>query len=226
MEKNNISPVKNFNIYYLLIIDQSGSMMPLRQMAISSINETLQTIRSFNEDRNVSEPFVSIVTFSGDGRKGVKTVRDRISASCINDFEEKDFVPNGCTPLYDAIGLSVTSLEKNIRPCDKVMVTIITDGYENTSEEFSATSIKSIIDMLRRKGWTFGFIGANQDAVLTANGLGIRNALNYDCTEEGMSRMSERMSDSLRCYEDRIELACKLNRPDLCEDLNDIYVEV
>ena len=73
---------------------------------------------------------------------------------------------------------------------DVVLVTIITDGYENSSCEYSAQAIRTLVDKLKKKGWTFAYIGANQDAVEVASGLNIDNALNFDATPEGTVFMS------------------------------------
>lgn len=55
------------------------------------------------------------------------------------------------TALYDAIGTSVTDLERNKGKEDKVLVTIITDGYENDSIEWDGASVKKLIDRLCKR---------------------------------------------------------------------------
>jgi hypothetical protein len=46
---------------------------------------------------------------------------------------------------------------------------IVTDGLENASKEFTQEQIRKLVSDL--DDWRFVFIGANQDAVLTAKGL-------------------------------------------------------
>jgi len=184
----------NTNIYNLIIVDQSGSMFSIYDMALSSLNETIQTVRGVQKENPQINQFISIAVFSGEGTRGVKLVRDRVPITNVKDLTKEDYRPDGCTPLYDAIGSTVTSLKKNITKEDKVMVTIITDGYENSSTEYNAAGIRSIIEILRSEGWTFGFIGANQDAVLTAKELNINNALNFECTDHGVETMSAKLS--------------------------------
>ena len=48
---------------------------------------------------------------------------------------------------------------------DRVLATVITDGMENASEEYSGKTIKALVDRLREKGWTLAYIGANQDCI-------------------------------------------------------------
>lgn len=179
------------NVYNLIILDESGSMYSIYEQALSGINETLATIRSNQELFPLHRNYVSIVTFEGDA-SGVKLRRDRIPVGSIKDLTRKDYAPGGCTPLYDAIGMSVTRLAESIMPNDKVLVTIITDGEENSSSKYSGKAVQEMISRQREKGWTFAYIGANQDAVEVAREIGIDNALNFDATPEGTVEMSIR----------------------------------
>ena len=74
---------------------------------------------------------------------GVKTRRDRVPIGSVEPFTEKDYRPGGCTPLYDAMGKTLNELEGLIHPEDKVVVTVITDGMENSSQEYSGRIIKN-----------------------------------------------------------------------------------
>lgn len=181
---------KSLNVYNLLIIDESGSMHSIYQQALSGINETLNGIRNAQKDYPDQNQYVSIVTFEGSGPVGVKTRRDRVPASKVENMSRADYRPGGCTPLYDAMGLAITHLDACISDGDAVLVTIITDGLENASTEYSGTSVKELVSRQREKGWTFAYIGANQDAVEVARDLNISNALNFDASPEGMVTMS------------------------------------
>ena len=142
------------NIYNVIILDESGSMSSIYKETLSSMNEVLGGIRKEQEAYPEQKNFVSIVTFEGEGIRGIKTRRDRVPIESIKNFTEEDYRPGGCTPLYDAMGKTLNELEGLVRADDRVMVTVITDGYENSSEEYSGKTIKSLVDRLRRKGWT------------------------------------------------------------------------
>ena len=58
-----------------------------------------------------------------------------------------------------------------------VLVTILTDGEENSSRSYTSAHVKDLVDS---KSWKFVYLGANQDAVLTAQGLGINTSMDYD----------------------------------------------
>ena len=182
------------NIYNVIILDESGSMTAIYDQAISGINEVLSGIRKSNEEHPDQQHYVTIVTFEGYGISGLKTRRDRVAIEKVKDFTREDYQPGGGTPLYDAMGKTLNTLESQINEDDRVMVTVITDGYENSSQEYSGRTVKELVNRLRGKGWTFAYIGANQDAVEVARDLNIDNALNFDATPEGTCNMSIRFS--------------------------------
>jgi len=188
MEENN----KTINVYNLLIIDESGSMHSIYSQALSGINETINGIRNAQTDYPNQNQYVSIVTFEGGGMNAVKTRRDRVPVSKVADMTEKDYRPGGCTPLYDAMGQAITHLDGCVNEADAVFVTVITDGYENSSCEYSGKAVKELVSRQREKGWTFAYIGANQDAVEVAKDLNISNAMNFDASPSGTIHMYAR----------------------------------
>jgi hypothetical protein len=62
----------------------------------------------------------------------------------------------------------------------------LTDGKENASETPQET-VRNLVEEKRGSGWEFLFIGANQDAALTAEGVGMDadKSLNMDHSGEG-----------------------------------------
>ena len=178
------------NIYNVIILDESGSMSSIYRETIQSMNEVINGIRKNQEDHPNQHHYVTIVTFEGDGIRGVKTRRDRVPIGVIRDFTTRDYRPGGCTPLYDAMGKTLNELESLILEDDRVFATIITDGYENSSREYSGRTIKELVNRLREKGWILAYIGANQDAVEVARDLHIDNALDYCASPLGVKRMS------------------------------------
>lgn len=180
------------NIYNVIILDESGSMSSIYKETIQSVNEVINGIRKNQEDYPEQHHYVSIITFEGDGIGGVKTRRDRVPIGVIQDFTTRDYRPGGCTPLYDAMGKTLNELESLILEDDRVFATVITDGYENSSREYSGRTIKELVGRLREKGWILAYIGANQDAIEVARDLHIGNALNYAATPTGVEQMGRR----------------------------------
>jgi uncharacterized protein YegL len=205
------------NIYNLIILDESGSMSAIERQAVSAMNETFQGIRNASKANPEQNFFVSLVVFEGSGVKGVRTVRDRIPVENIKDISQEEYRPGDCTPLYDAMGVAISSLSKVTKDGDPVLVTVITDGMENASEEYSGKAIKELVSRKREKGWTFAYIGANQDAVEVARELDIRNALNFEATEAGTKRMGRKLADATALY-------CKnVADSECCRDMENFF---
>lgn len=179
-------------IFNLIILDESGSMQSIKQTAIASMNETLQTIRAAESKYEDQEHYVSFVTFNDS----VKTVRECAPAMEIGDITEADYHPDCCTALYDAMGMSINALRKKVAKGDRVLVTVITDGYENASKEYNSKAIKALVGELRGKGWVFAYIGANQDVEQVAKNISITNALQFESTKHGTANMGIQLSRS------------------------------
>ena len=178
-------------IFNLLILDESGNMYSIEKQAVDSVNETLQSVRAAQKKYEDQEHYVSFVTFNSES---IRTVLDRVEAEKAEDIIQAQFNPRCSTPLYDAIGKSVMEPKKSVAENDKVLVTIITDGYENCSVEYNQNSVKAMTEKLGKEGWTFAYIGANQDAKAVSHELGIKNAMNFDATEDGTIYMSKSLS--------------------------------
>ena len=75
-------------------------------------------------------------------------------------------------------------LQQKVTHEDRVLVTIITDGYENASRTWSGKQIKSLVQELRQMGWTFTYIGADQDVEKVAETIGVQNSLRFSANAE------------------------------------------
>ena len=195
-------------IFNLIIIDESGSMQSIKKQAIDSVNETIQTIRSAQTKYEDQEHYVSLITFNDD----VKTVYDCVPVSEVKELTSENYHPDCCTALYDAMGLSVNALRKKVAEIDKVLVTVVTDGYENASKEYSGKAIKALVDELKANGWVFAYIGANQDMEAVAASISITNTLNFEATCAGTTVMSKKLRSSRSHWFDKI--ARGLSSPD------------
>ena len=190
-------------IHNLLILDESGSMHSIYNQALSGANETIQSIRAAQAQYTDQDHRFTFVTFNTVA-PNIKTVIDDAPISEVKDLTEADYSPNACTPLHDAMGMSITALERKVGEGDRVLVTIITDGLENASREYSGKAIKALVGRLREKGWTFVYIGANQDAIEVAKGMDILNSLNFCASEEGTRAMFEKQRRSRDVFYSKI----------------------
>ena len=176
----------------LIILDESGSMSGLEKVSVDGVNETIQTIKASNEQLPEQKQLMTFVTFSDKYGKPYRKRFELADISTVDTYLLSDYQPGGTTPLYDTMGDTLTELEKVATENDIVLVTIITDGYENSSREYDAEKIRALVKRLDEKDWVFTYIGANQDAILEARKIGINNAMNYDADEDGTREMWEK----------------------------------
>ena len=190
-------------IYNLIILDQSGSMSSICNQAIAGVNETIGTIKA--DDRKNSEDceqFISLVAFCGCN---TSFIMENVPAQEAKTITQNDYSPCCSTPLYDAMGMSLTKLHNLIKDQKAIAsVTIITDGYENASRRYTSDKVKKSIEKHKKHGWEFVFIGANIDAVETAGhfGIGADRAINYCSDNIGTGKVYDAVAKAtvaMRC---------------------------
>lgn len=207
-------------IYNLVILDESGSMESIKRAAVSGCNETIQSIHSIQKEHSETQlHFLSLVSFNSCN--STKILYDKVPIENAKELSSKEYLPDNCTPLYDAMGLSFKHLQNTINKKQKnsVFVTVITDGLENASTIFDAWKLNSMINELKLKGWTFAYIGANQDAVLEGEKIGIQNTIYFEADEKGTKTMFEQ-ANTLRSY-----YANKVSEGASSEEMNAILVK-
>ena len=182
-------------VFNLIILDESGSMSSIEKQAVSGLNETFQTIRNAQKEHKEQQHFISFVTFNS---ARIKSVLNRQKIESDKMLKWTDYDPNDCTPLFDAMGRSLNELKNHVSDEDVVLVTIITDGYENASREYSGRDIKNLVAELKAKGWVFAYIGTNQDVDAVADDMGIRSRMHYEYSDLGASEMFRTESHSKR----------------------------
>ncbi len=187
-------------IFNLIIIDESGSMQTIKHAAINNVNETIQTIRAAQKKHEDQEHFASLVTFNDD----VKCIYECVPVEEVKELTSETYMPACCTALYDAMGISLNALRKRVAEADKVLVTVVTDGYENASKEYTGKAIKALVDELKTKGWVFAYMGANHDVEAAAATISITNAISFEASDAGVVEMSTGVCYSRSAWYDDI----------------------
>ena len=188
-------------VYNLLILDESGSMEMIKDVAVSGLNETLQTIVSAQKEHPEQKHYVTLVTFNS---VRINKVMDRLPVDPVTELKWNDYTPNNCTPLFDAMGQSLTELREHVTDQDVVLATIITDGMENASKEYDGAMIKRLVAQLKEQGWVFAYIGTNQDVDAVADGLGIHSKMYYEYSLKGTSDMFEEERRHRKVFYNRV----------------------
>ena len=192
-------------IYNLVVLDKSGSMGRIRQAAMEGFNETLAGIKKAQQKyAETQQHYISLVTFCSCSRDAVY---DKVPVAEAEPLTLNQYVPCCCTPLYDAMGFALTSLREHVKDINDVavVVTIITDGMENASREYDRNSIRALVDSLKSEGWSFTFMGANQNSSEVAQSLAIRNSQNFDYSDEGIDKAYRRDRSSKMAYFSKLD---------------------
>ena len=174
-------------VFNLIVVDESGSMCVIEKQALAGLNETIQTVKKVQDAHPDMEQHITIMTFDS-GHK--RYIYDNVLAKDATMLSEKDYNPGGATPLYDAVGIAISRLNAITTDDDHVLMTIITDGEENCSTEYSLNMIKTLIEKLKKHNWTFSFIGTdNLDVESMAKEMNIDNHLTFTEDAEGTAEM-------------------------------------
>ena len=180
-------------VYNLIILDKSGSMSSIAKAAIAGFNETVGGIRSAQERfKDTQEHFVSLMIFCNCEKR---LVYDKVPVAEVKELTSKDYQPCCCTPLYDAMGISINALFNDIKDKEDAtaMVTVITDGLENASKEYSGKAIKALVERMKdQEGWNFAYIGTNQDVEAVSASLNIDNHFTFEDDDAGMRKAWEK----------------------------------
>ena len=170
---------KNFT-ELIFILDKSGSMSGLENDTIGGFNSMLENQKAVD-----GECRITTVLFDNSHT----LLHDRIDIHAVSPMTNTEYFVGGSTALLDAIGLTINNLvsvQRNTAEdyrADKVMFVIITDGEE-------------------KYGWEFIFLGANIDAVQTAQRFGIDadRAVDYIPDAKGTQLNFEAMAETVACY--------------------------
>ena len=191
-------------VYNVIILDKSGSMSSIARQAIDGVNETIGSIKSAQEKNPDQKHIVTLVAFCGCE---MKTIYDNVPVNEVAPLTDRDYRPCCMTPLYDAVGSTITRVHalKGNDDNSLALVTVITDGYENASREFSLTALKSLIDSYKDQGWQFTYIGADHEVEQVAFSLHIDHCLQFDKSEEGTQTMFAKERRSRLRWMERME---------------------
>ena len=204
-------------IYNLVILDASGSMSAIYNQALSGVKETIATIRMAQQQHPDLEQYLTLASFSA-GENFLNRIYSAKPIVEVRDITSADYPLLGCTALYDAMGTTISELQQKLCHDDRVLVTIITDGYENASRTWSGSQIKSLVEELRQMGWTFTYIGADQNVEKVAEGIGVRNCLRFSADAESTQKMFARERESRKRYYGAMQEKCSRRESSLVED--------
>jgi len=190
--------MKNHYSEIAFVLDRSGSMESCREAAIEGFNSFLQ-----EQQRTEGLAKLTLILFDDEYLLPI----DALPVAEILPLDNDSYVPRGSTALLDAIGRTIdelgarlASLPEQDRPV-QVIVAILTDGLENSSQNYTWQQIADAIkQQSERYRWTFLFLGANQDAIATAAQMNITaaNAAAYVADAAGLHASASSFTRKVR----------------------------
>ena len=189
-------------VFNLVILDASGSMSIIRKAAHKGLNDTIKQLKSIQKEMPDRQQLLTVILFNSDD---TEFLYDNTPIREVGNLPYGAYKPTGCTPLYDAIGQGIEHVRKIKGRNDSAMVTIITDGEENSSIHFNHHRIKRLIDECQQKGWDFTFIGTEGlDVDRISTSIGITQNIVFEQNDAGTATMFEKRHRQIRDYNERL----------------------
>lgn len=157
-----------------LTLDRSGSMA-------SMWNETVAGVKTFLEDQSKEDgkTWITVTVFDNE-------IDELFYAWAVEDVPGIETRPRGMTALLDGAAQTIHRTQEWLDDNDwfdgKVLQVIVTDGYENASQEYDTKKFRALVEEKKAQGWEFVFLGANIDAWATGTSYGIsgQSVMDYD----------------------------------------------
>ena len=156
-------------VHVSFLIDRSGSMGGLQSDVVDGFNGFLAEQREKPADCTLT-----LVQF--DSNDPYEVIHDAVPVEKVPDLTREQYRPRGTTPLLDALGTLIETADARmagIEHAEDQIVAVFTDGLENASREWTRAKLFDVVTARRNEGWTFVFMGANQDSYAEAGRLGM-----------------------------------------------------
>lgn len=179
------------------VVDRSGSMASIATDAIGGFNTFLASQKA-----QPGPTRFTLVLFDNE----YQVVHNGTPIRLVEDLTSTTFIPRGSTALLDAIGKTMDDMGTRLsqtpeheRP-GKVILAILTDGEENSSEVYTPEKVERMLRHQQEKyQWEVLFLAANQDAIMAAKQLAIpsENAFNFCPSPKGIQMAFSALSDDI-----------------------------
>lgn len=185
--------------HIVFLLDRSGSMESIREDAVGGFNSLIA-----DQQAQCGRCRFTLVQFNC--QDPAEVVHEMAPIQDVPRLTQATFQPRGGTPLLDAMGHLIThtgeklaAMPEHERP-GKVIFAVLTDGIENMSYLHSRDNVFAMVKHQREAySWHFMFLGADQDAITEARGLGISGecTLSIAKTRQGTRKAFEMTSRAM-----------------------------
>ena len=168
----------------IIILDKSASMLPDIEKLITGYNDLVdEQINQGSNNKFTCITFNTLVELFVEG-----------TFPNINKIKDGDIITSGCTALLDAIGEAYTLVLNSSHK--KVSLTIITDGLENSSKNYTSQDLDNLKNEISKNtDLNITFIGSDINCV-SLNPIIKHVSTNINCRGDIASAMRS-MSESI-----------------------------
>lgn len=190
----------------MILVDGSGSMSAIKQGVIEGINGFVTEQKGLP-----GHALFSMAQFDSGYSNELRynTLYDFVDIDKAQPLTDYSYIPGGGTPLLDAtakavrdLGSKLASIPEASRP-SKVILVIVTDGQENTSQDTKKEQVQAMLKHQQDVyNWQVVYLGANQDSFAEAGQMGIMRSAtaNYAYTSQGLNHAVMSTSASVGSY--------------------------
>ncbi len=191
------------NTYYHLVLDKSGSMDSCWSEARQVIMQQLVELKRVQKENPESRIFFSYCAFN-QALRFSNEIMDLETAK----IDWLTIYPDGMTALYDAIGESISYIQKKgnvdfTQGNSDVVMLILTDGHENASKKHIGMDIKEMLQAYESSGnWNFLFLGAGLNITEVTENLdrGNKNSISFEKSDfqETFTLVNEELEEFIK----------------------------
>lgn len=173
----------------ICVVDRSGSMHNIIDDAVGGFNSFLHDQKQLED-----EAYLTLYRFDNE----VELLYECLPVPEFPEATRETFKPRNNTAMWDAVGTALNDGVNRIKD-SKVIVVVITDGWENASQKYNASGVKKMIEECREMKWEFLFLGANIDTLEVGNEMGLAAAqtVQYAANARGVETAYMNISDTV-----------------------------
>lgn len=212
------TPVKSqLENRFAIVLDESGSMLGIRQQTVDAFNSILKTIK----DQGAASGQKNTITLCIFNGFGIRFVCVNQPVSLTSPLTTSDYTPGGGTPLWDAVGDTITKLrEVCAGPAGdsenvSMVLNVITDGHDTGGQRwcmqpdrqrYGFVTHKDLMAEIRnceKNGrWTFAFMVPKGTGLAWCSKWGIPqgNVQEWEATAAGIHEGQASMAAAVTGY--------------------------
>jgi len=195
------APAEPSSVKSYILLDRTGSMYPIWDEAIASVNAFAESFGKDAPGETVDPDLrtsVTLALFDHHGGMQFDVLRDKVAPEDWTKLTSDEASPRGMTPLFDAIGRIITLAETD-NP-EKAVIVIMTDGLENASREVTREGARAAIDRAQARGWEVIFLGAEFSSFSDADAVGVSASRQMAIGQGRMQESMDSLAQKARSY--------------------------